>query len=439
MERIESDNAPLPRSYNQLIPLFASLNDQGHILLLQNHTDESKSWVILKPEELLAHVNGSIFAPDYFKEYFHHFAMSTGVVTLSKVKEQFAKHSHEVIVKYLIHLEFCFQIKDRHTLNMITNNEVHTSLSTETTEYQEKYYFFPSLVRVENPTDVCQQQETISFECGWLYMCSNVTEQFTTRFLHVLILRLVFACEHPDDLAAMESVVLLRRCSVWKRGIAWWTNDGIETIVEVGLQCRWVAVMMRCPDSEKVQCTELRSKVIRMVLKAKKDFCPAITMKEFLIAPSSLQYPFEGRKLTLYSMREIAKVVIEGKKYATDTEGKNAISIPKLLPFEPYHNMRELITKFFSGDTSLAVTPEDLARLAEKCHDKLLELKTAFKPDISSFQRDCVLKADCTEVEKCVALFHILQRRGFRTWKDFEQEFSRFSIFCGHNPMVKMI
>ena len=438
MERIESDNAPLPRSYNQLIPLFASLSDQGHILLLQNHTDESKSWVILKPEELLADVNGSIFAPDYFKKYFHHFAMSTGVVCLSKLKEQFAKYNHEVIVKYLIHLEFCFQIKDQHTLNMTTNNEVHMSLTTETTEYQEKYYFFPSLVRVENPTDVCQPQISISFKCGWLYMCRNFTEQLTARFLHVLILRLAFACEHPDDLTAMESVVLLRSCSVWKRGIAWWTNDGIETIVEVGLQCHWVAVMMRCPDTKKVQCAELRSKVIRTVLKAKNHFCPAITMKEFLIAPSSLQYPFEGRKLTLYSMREIAKVVIEGKEFAKDTEGKNPISIPQLLPFEPYHNMGDLIAKFFSGGTSLAVTPKDLTRIAEKCHDKLAGLKTAFKPDISSFQRDCV-KADCTEVERCVALFHILQRRGFKAWTDFEQEFSRFSIFCGHNPMVRMI
>ena len=64
--------------------------------------------------------------------------------------------------------------------------------------------------------------------------------------------------------------------------------------------------------------------------------------------------------------------------------------------------MGDLITNFFSGDTSLAVTPEDLTRLAEKCHDKLAELKTAFSPDITSFQRDCVLKADRTEVERCV-------------------------------------
>ena len=437
MNRIESDDAPLPKSFSQLIPLLESLSDQGHILLLQNHTNESESWVILKPDVLLTEVNGSVFAPEYFKEHHSQFAMSTGVVTSTKLKEKFAKYDHEVIVEYLTHLEFCFRIKDLHTLYIITNNQVLLT-ADQTTEHQDNYYFFPSLVRVENPTDVGQPNQSINYECGWLYKCSKEIEQLTTRFLHVLILRLAFACEPPDDPTETESVVLLRSCSVWKRGIAWWTNDGIEVIVEVGLQCRWVAVMMRCPDDKKVHCAELRSKVIKAVLKAKADFCPAITMKEYLIGPSSVKYPFEGRELTLYSIREVARATIEGKEYAKDSEGKNLIKIQHLLPFEPYHNVGELFWKFFSGDTSAAVTPEELIRLTEKCHDKLAELKTAFKPDISSFQRDCE-KADCTEVERCVALFHILQRRGqFVTWRDFQQEFSRFSIFCEQSEMVNL-
>ena len=78
---------------------------------------------------------------------------------------------------------------------------------------------------------------------------------------------------------------------------------------------------------------------------------------------------------------------IYGFDYTRDTEGKNPITIPQLLPFEPYHNMGNLVLKFFSGNTSVAVTPEELA---EKCHDKLTELKTAFKPDISSFQEERV-------------------------------------------------
>ena len=121
--------------------------------------------------------------------------------------------------------------------------------------------------------------------------------------------------------------------------------------------------MMRCPDNEKVQCAELRTKVIKTVLKTREDFCPAITMKEYLIHPSNLQYPFEGRELTLYSMREIAKVIVEGEPKAMDTMGKNSISIPELLPFEPYLGMHHLIERLFVGDTSLAVTPDNMIRL----------------------------------------------------------------------------
>ena len=388
--------------------------------------------MILKPDVLLAEVNGSVFAPEGFKEHFQ-FPMSTGVVTSSKLKQRFTVHDHDVIVEYLTHLEFCFRIKDQHTLDMITNNGIPKSATTE------EYYFFPALVRVENPTDVCQLHQSIGYECGWLYKCSKETEQLTTCFLHVLILRLAFACEPPDDLKEItESVVLLRSCSVWKHGIAWWTNDGIEVIVEVGLQCRWVAVMMRCPDVKKVECAELGSKVIHTILKAKTDFSPAIAMTEYLIAPSSLKYPYEGRELTLYSMREVARATIEGKDYARDTEGKNPITIPQLLPFEPYYNMGNLVSKFFSENTSVAVTSEDLTQIAVKCHEKLAELKTAFKPDIGYFQRECV-KVDCTEVERCVALFHILQRRGcFKTWRDFQQEFNRLSVFCEQSPLVSM-
>ena len=167
-KKIKSDETLLPQSSSQLIPLLSSLSDQGHILFLQSHTDIDKSWVILKPEVLLAEVNGSIFAPDNFKEHFHNFAMSTGVVKLSKIREKFTEYHHEVLVEFLIHLEFCFRIKDKNTLEMITKNEV--SLTNEASEYREEYYFFPSLVRNENPEDVCLPQETDMTVSMWMVL-----------------------------------------------------------------------------------------------------------------------------------------------------------------------------------------------------------------------------------------------------------------------------
>ena len=379
VERMKSEDDLLPQEPSQLIPLLSTLSDKGYILLLQNHTDVNKSWVILKPELLLAEVNGSIFAPHDFKEHCSEFAMSTGVVALSNIKKEFVNYSSQVIIGYLTHLEFCFRIKDQHTLEMITKDAT-LQLPTYGSENADEYYFFPALIQKESPSDVRQPQETIKYECGWLYRCNEPTEQLTTRFLHVLILRLAFSCDPPDEPTERESVVLLRSCSVWKHGIAWWTNDGIETIVEVGLQCRWVAVMLRCPDTHKVQCAELRTKVITTVLKTKQDFCPAIGMKEFLIAPSSLQYPFEGRELTLYSMKEIAKVIITGKEFPKDTEGKSTIHTSQLLPFEPFFNFGEdLICNLFTPDQSREseISRHNMFQIANKCYKMLDDFKKA--------------------------------------------------------------
>ena len=435
---IMSEHFILSQNPPRLISLLSTLSDKGHILLLHNHTDVNKSWVILKPSALLTEVNGSIFAPENFKEHCSHgFAMSTGVIALTNIKEKFSNVNDQVITGYLTHMEYCFEIKDQHTLELITNDpalKVHS-------EEEEVYYFFPGLVQTENPKDVYQPQDGITyFECGWLCKCYNKLEQLTTRFLHVLILRLAFAfsCQLPDATTERESVVLLRSCSVWKHGIAWWTNDGIETIVEVDVQCRWVAVMMRCPDTHKVQCAELRSKVIATVLKTKKDFCPAITMNDFLISPSSLRYPFQGRELTLYSMSEIANVVIDGKDFARDIEGKNPLRVSLLLPFEPYFSMGSVTNELFSTNQSICsqeLSGEDLLRVSEFCCKNLESFEIALKPSLTAYEDECSRAGD-SRVRRCAGLFQILQRRGCKTWRDFEREFSIFSIFCGRNPMV---
>ena len=239
------------------------------------------------------------------------------------------------------------------------------------------------LTQLKTTCQVLRQTANIDLHCHILKAFLTTTE--LRKLIYVLILCLAFSCEPPDDPTERESVVLLRSCSIWKHGIAWWTNDGIETIVEIGLQCRWVAVMMRCSDTHKVQCAELRSKVITIVLKVKQDFCPAITMNEFLIAPSSLQYPFEGRELTLYSMKKIASIVVEGKDFAKDVEGKKKpLDVHLLLPFEPYYKLGDIIGSFFSAEQSLneEISQECLKQIAIKCYKNLKEFETALQPDL---------------------------------------------------------
>ena len=437
-EKIQHRDVLLPQQPDQLIPLLAALNDQGYILLLQNHTDVNTTWVILKPEVLLTEVNGSIFAPKQFTNENKQFANSTGVVTLLKIKERLHILNHEVITGYLTHMEYCFQITDQRILEMITKDS-NLRIQSRNEQNTESYYFFPGLVLTKKPSYVCQEKQAINFQYGWLYRCAKETEQLTTRFLHVLILRLAFSCEPPDNPTEMESVVLLRSCSVWKHGIAWWTNDGIETIVEVDVQCRWVAVMMRCPTTHNVQCAELRSKVVSTVFKVKDKCCPSIKMKEFLIASSTLKYPFDDKMFILYTIREIANVVIRGKGFAKDSEGKGTLEISDLLPFEPYFNMRDILNGFFSAcGSDITIEDADLDRIAEKCYCNLEGFVAALEPNPTEYSKKCREVGE-GQLERCVALFQILQKRGCKTWRDFEREFSRFSIFCGRNPLVSLI
>ena len=76
-----------------------------------------------------------------------------------------------------------------------------------------------------------------------------------------------------------------------------------------------------------------------------------------------------------------------------------------------------------------------MKRLEVKCRNMLTELKKVFEPHISAFQMECA-RAECTEVESCNA--YLTEKRD-QDMENLEEEFSRFSIFCGKNPMVRMV
>ena len=93
-------------------------------------------------------------------------------------------------------------------------------------------------------------------------MCSNVAEQLTAHFLHVLILRLAFVCEHPDDLTEIS-------CSAQK----------------------------------------LFSETQHTLAKCIVPHFPLV----YNLSPIPEVYKSESEMSQLYSMKEIAKVVTEGK------------------------------------------------------------------------------------------------------------------------------
>ena len=171
----------------------------------------------------------TVFAPKGFKQR-KELASSTGVVPFSAIARYFPKHDN-MIVNFLSHLEFCHMIADEEVLNLIEGRAAHLTIGGVSLE---PYFFFPHLVSIECPHNIWRADYKFDYKCGWLLWSSEDHHFFTSPFLQVILLRLAFSFaldilikKHRDHPA------IQRCCSIWKNGISWPNEDGIEVLVEM--------------------------------------------------------------------------------------------------------------------------------------------------------------------------------------------------------------
>ena len=449
------NDALLPTKPNLLSPLLSSLSDGGHLLYLPNKDDFKAGWVVINKQAVLSEINGTAFAPEYFKEH-HDIATSTGVVPKSKVAGVFAeKYNIDMILCVLTLFEFCQKIKDSFTHSLIASSDSSrdgAAAMTTSDESSESYYFFPALVQVEHPTDVWQNSGPEQYQFGWCLQCSKETQYLTPRFLHVLLLRLAFSFAVAPDSSQQEeaSPVLRRRCAVWKNGIQWRDRDDVHSRVEVVEQSQTVLLLMCCPEKRAMACVKLRSSLVRTILNCWKELCPAVDTNEFLIDPSHLSQHQLGstRELTTYSMADVTKAVQDGKPCALDQTGKNSLDLDIALHFEPYLGMpKRLMGRLFDKELLHKEVDDDFLRdLAANIYPKLMQqlpihmvLRVFDISDDSlfySYSEQFPSERD-NPVMRCFRLLLTWKNcdAGGSTYQSLRTTLDKYSIFCGRNPV----
>ena len=333
----ESDDQTLanffPEDSRTLCKFCEDLNERGNILLLRNPHKFEESWIVLDQDLLLSRVTGTVFAPDGFKEH-HNIANSTGVVPLSQLKSTFPDLDVNMLAQFLFHLEFCQEITDQEVLQLLEATD-----SSQQTQSQEKFFFFPALVSITAPDSVWQSDAKFSYYSGWILQSSQF---FMPRFLQVLILRLAFSFALTPDVEVPSSdlPVLQRKCKVWKNGISWASRSGVEVLVEMVAQGKRINVMLRCLKGREEACADVRLTVIEKVRSAREDFCPKILISEFFVCPSDIiQYPLEPMaKLNLVSYSELTKATAAANPCVLDTLG-GLMDLKELFYFNPYSHL----------------------------------------------------------------------------------------------------
>ena len=434
----------LPTKPSEIDVILEELSEKGHVTFLKSSRRRS-SWVILNKEALLGDINGTVFAPKGFKQY-KRLASSTGVVPFSAIASHFPKHDPNMIVSFLSHLEFCHEIADEEVLNLIGDKPAHSTTSNASSE---PYFLFPHLVSIECPQHIWRVDENFEYKCGWLLWCSEDHHFFTPRFLQVILLRLSFSFalniqirKHRDHPA------IQRRCSIWKNGISWLSEDGIEVVVEMTEQNKVVAVMMRCDEvsETRIECIHLRSSLVQKILRTKEEFCSEVSTIEAFINPDELQHPLRPpQALTLFSLNDMARSVINKKRNVTCSDGICPMKLEKLLLFEPYADLgREILKELFDEENIyMEVTDEFLNHIANeivrKKNSKYIDYKKEcflqlFDPLPSSLYKG----ASKNPIDQLVLIFqHWRARSKDRSYEGLRKKLDEYSVFCGRNPLVR--
>ena len=423
----------LPTNTTELSQHLTTLSDKGQFLFLRNAQKVEDSWVVIDKAVLLSEVNGTIFAPDNFKQH-HKIANSTGVVPFSKIREVFPKRDPDMVVAFLQHLEFCQEISEVE-VSLISRG--HFGLSCGP---MERFFFFPALVSEERPSGAGEAIDTPSYRCGWTLQCSQPHQFLTPQFLHVLLLRLAFSFAlAPDNTHdALVSPVLERRCFVWKNGICWLSRDGIETTVEETKQNSTYTITMQCLSGQELECTRYRSQVVKCMLDAKDELCPTVTVRESLVHLDCLATRDIDSQHT-FSIAEVAEALAEDKPFVVSQPGGKMVRIDDLLYFEPYAYIN--VGWFFAENNPNEVVSE--VKVSKTSHTKVDQLNQALGIDSPRFQaglaRAPPFQRDQPEYQ-CKLVFQVWKENTQSpTYRALRSALDKYSVFCGRNPLVSCV
>ena len=418
------------KSHN-FLDICETLNRRGNILFMKSPTHVMDSWIILDKAILLSEVNGVVFAPEGFKEY-RKVATSTGVVPLSRLDALFPNLNSDMIAQFLCHLEFCQEITDVNLLTLLSAD--NTISPSPKSIREERFLFFPGLVHLDRPPELWQPNSDLGYHSGWLLQCSNPQQNFSLRFLQVLMLRLAFQFAFASS--EPSSPALQRKCYLWDKGISWANSYGGEALVEISDQKRLV-VLSRCKQG-KLASVQLRSAIIQKVLNTKDELCPKVTVHESFILPSdTLCYPLDVANVTAVSITDVAQTVKEGGRFVV-LEKNQTLELEKLLHFEPYAMLGERILWELFDDDKPEYDQEVTDELIKCITDKIYKTTNSFIIELYETLLDQVAPQGSGESTNCLA-------RAFRVWREergaagtignLRKKLDEFSVFAGRDPL----
>ena len=314
LSSIEETGIYLPSSADALHPIVRELHDIGLLMLIGRNEDELEDYLLLlNPSSLTNEVHEKLFSNSAIIKKLRssvgpHFA-NMGILPESYLASILPEH---ITKECLVQLQYCQEF---------TCADV--GLDSSGVSSEKNLLYFPALCKLDSEQSNWPTDPLLNFSIGWYAKCTGKFDYFPARFLHVLLLRLAFTFALPiahckvtefNEISAHN-----RRCTMWKNGIRWLMEEGVECIFEMVNDNKGIVVITKSEEGSN-EWASILSEIINKIMQAKADFCSTVSFYHFLLK-SNDTFSFMNED-KLFEVTEIERVINEGKKKVVSVSGR---------------------------------------------------------------------------------------------------------------------
>jgi ankyrin repeat protein len=320
LSSIEEIGIYLPSSADALHPIVRELHDIGLLMLIGRNEDELGDYLLLlNPSSLTNEVHEKLFSNSAVEKLESligpHFA-NMGILPESCLASILPDH---ITKECLVQLQYCQEFNHAEVgldYSVTSNNASDCNL-----------LYFPALCKLDK-SDWSNDPKFI-FSIGWYAECTEKFDYFPARFLHVLLLRLAYAFALPivnrnSTKSSNEISAYSRRCTMWKNGIHWRMEEGVEYIVEIVNDNKGIIVITKYKwNSEK--WAAVLGKIIDKAMQAKAEFCSAVSLHHYVLKSNSDDTSCYSDSENLFDIHDIDRVVRQRKNGVVSVGGHNSL------------------------------------------------------------------------------------------------------------------
>ena len=305
LSHIKDTGVSLPKNTASLMPILEELHDLGLLFVIGIDMCDVPH-VILDMSQLTNEVHQLLFSEEAKTKFTEGenpvSSLNVGILPQSVLDSLLPQY---ITKECLVKLQYCQEIS-QHDICVFP-------FLTQPDSSDQSHLFFPALCTASKDDVSWDTPPSLSYSIGWLARCASTScDYFPPRFLHVLLLRLVFRFTlavpaQPSTSASPDHTHLKRRCTMWNSGVHWSMEEGVECMVELVNGNKGVVVITHSEEDMKDNCVSVLHRVISCVMEAKAKFCHSIRPQFFLLSPSqSADYLHEDN---LFAMSDVERVL----------------------------------------------------------------------------------------------------------------------------------